>query len=943
MKHPFKLKNAALLMALAAVYPLTAHSAAGVAQFAVGDVSVRRGATNLPVNKGQVIESGDNIVTGASGQTQIRFSDGGFVSLTPNSQFNINRYADENDAGKDSFAVSFLRGGMRAITGLIGKRKAENYKVTTNTATIGIRGSAFSAKINPDGTMDVAGEQDSIEVCTNAGCVSLIVGEIVRVDSADRLPRRTALRSNVPPLVARKDLFIPENPAEITPIALPSLLNGEIGGMSALFSVGNGDVDYYLRGGEDPSDGVATFATGLMTSHIGSSNPYGGSSVLVQKTGTDAGSFGHVGTATDPGLIAWGYWGTGVFSAGGMQESLISVASPSDDQGVHYVVGRPTPHAQMPVTGAARFGLLGGTAPTAWDSEMEVLRVGTLVDARLNVDFQQGRVIGSVNTRFDVDGETVGVDIVDLALLNGSVFQSVGCGNGYFSGFFTGNQASRAGLAYGRDNTSVGDVRGTAVLLNGLGGATGMASLFASSDADLFDNSPRGGDDGSTGTAFFSGNQLLEHDDGDSFFSPNLLALAGSSSSSGSLGNVADADFVGWGYWGNATYNLESLATGLHHVVGRPTPQDQLPVSGTARYDLAGSTAPTASLDGTTLTGQLLSAGLNVDFGSLRVNAYFNTTFTLVGGQVVPVLVSGMGFTNENATFSGSDDFDSFYNGFFVGNQASRAAVIYGTYDSLVGEVRGAAAFQKGGSGDAHSDQSGIVAMFASGDNFIFDTAPRGDPFAYDGSASFVGTYLYYHDDNDGSYGGSSVLSTQSSPPGAGALGAVGDADFLGWGYWANGNASGNVGDGSLRDVHYLAGRPTPAGQMPVTGTATYNLAGGTRPTATDGATTLIGTLVGASLSADFSSGIVNATVNTQFTQANGSVVGVGITDQASISGSRFSSLGCGNGSVNGFFTGNLAARAGIVYSKSATPVGLVRGAAGFVRGTSSGLSNQLD
>ena len=51
---------------------------------------------------------------------------------------------------------------------------------------------------------------------------------------------------------------------------------------------------------------------------------------------------------------------------------------------------------------------------------------------------------------------------------------------------------------------------------------------------------------------------------------------------------------------------------------------------------------------------------------------------------------------------------------------------------------------------------------------------------------------------------------------------------------------------------------------------------------------------------------------------------------------STFRSVGCGDGNVNGFFTGALAARAGIVYSKSGTPVGLVRGAAGFTRGAIS-------
>ena len=467
MKHPFKLKNAVLLMALAAVYPLTAHSAAGVAQFAVGDVSVRRGPANLPVSKGQLIESGDSIVTGSSGQAQIRFSDGGLVSLTPNSQFNINRYADENDASKDSFAVSFLRGGMRAITGLIGKRKSDNYKVTTNTATIGIRGSAFSAKINPDGTMDVAGEQDTIEVCTNAGCVTLIVGEIVRVDSQDRLPSRTAQRSNVPPLAAREELFTPENPADITPPVLPA--NAELtqqSGIAALFASGDDFIfDGSPRGGDPYSySGGASFIGSFLTQHDDGEMGYGGSSVLSTTITTpNSGALGAVG---DADFIGWGYWATG--SASGPIGN-----GPVTD--VHYLAGRPTPHDQMPVTGSASYNLAGGTSPTATSNGTTL--TGTLVGASLTAYFDGGYVEATVNTRFTPGvGGPVDVTITDLAVISGSRFSSIGCGNGNVNGFFTGSLAARAGIVYSKSGTPVGLVRGAAGFNRGT--SSGLSTVY---------------------------------------------------------------------------------------------------------------------------------------------------------------------------------------------------------------------------------------------------------------------------------------------------------------------------------------------------------------------------------------------------------------------------------------------------------------------------------
>jgi hypothetical protein len=199
METNFKLKNQVLLLALAAVYPLQSLAAAGVAQYTAGPVS--RATATAPaaaLAKGNDVDSGDTIVTGPGGRAQIRFSDGGMVSLAPNSQFRLSNYADQNDPAKDRFLVDFLRGGMRAITGLIGKRNTANYKVTTTTATVGIRGSAFNATYNPDGSLTVSTEQDSIEVCTTTGCIGLNVGESARVASADELPTRTDLRTSLP-------------------------------------------------------------------------------------------------------------------------------------------------------------------------------------------------------------------------------------------------------------------------------------------------------------------------------------------------------------------------------------------------------------------------------------------------------------------------------------------------------------------------------------------------------------------------------------------------------------------------------------------------------------------------------------------------------------------------------------------------------------------------
>lgn len=219
-----------LWMAVAAAWPLQGLAAAGTVQFAAGDVQLRRAAGALPAVKGSEVESGDIVVTGANGRAQIRFSDGGLVALYPDSHFMVTRYADTGNAAQDQFAVNLVRGGLRAITGWIGKRDARNYKVTTPTALVGIRGSAFLIAFNEQGELLVSGEQDEIEVCTGAGCVGVKAGESVRVISSSQLPVYTHTRAVLPvplppaPWVIGEQLKSERNasaPAEIPPPTPP--------------------------------------------------------------------------------------------------------------------------------------------------------------------------------------------------------------------------------------------------------------------------------------------------------------------------------------------------------------------------------------------------------------------------------------------------------------------------------------------------------------------------------------------------------------------------------------------------------------------------------------------------------------------------------------------------------------------------------------------------
>lgn len=111
-----------------------------------GTLSVRKadGAARI-LSQLSEVESGDTLTTEKDSFARLKFTDGGDVTLRPNSIFRIESYAyQEAEPNKDSFLMSMLKGGLRTVTGLVGKRgNRDAYRLETPNATIGIRGTYY--------------------------------------------------------------------------------------------------------------------------------------------------------------------------------------------------------------------------------------------------------------------------------------------------------------------------------------------------------------------------------------------------------------------------------------------------------------------------------------------------------------------------------------------------------------------------------------------------------------------------------------------------------------------------------------------------------------------------------------------------------------------------------------------------------------------------------
>ncbi len=93
------------------------------------------------------VEQGDTLVAEKNTYAQIRFIDHSEITLRPGTTFKIEAFAyDAARPEGDSASFSLVKGGLRSITGLLGKRNREKFELKTPAATIGIRGTTFVAQ-----------------------------------------------------------------------------------------------------------------------------------------------------------------------------------------------------------------------------------------------------------------------------------------------------------------------------------------------------------------------------------------------------------------------------------------------------------------------------------------------------------------------------------------------------------------------------------------------------------------------------------------------------------------------------------------------------------------------------------------------------------------------------------------------------------------------------
>jgi hypothetical protein len=377
-----------LLVALAAAVPLPLLAApAAHVEFTIGDAQLARpGAVAAPLTKGAEVNSGDTVLTN-SGRVQLRFSDGAYVSLQPGSEFRIDDYRfDGKTDGTERGVFSLLKGGLRTITGLVGRTNRKAYQVNTSVATIGIRGTEYAIAYTNSITGSVG--EGEVQACNAGGCGNFTSGESFFIPSPEIKPTLTYKKTDLPPQqpgdvpggrfhsANDSTKVFPFQPFAagdvVTPAGVPrSLSSGSLSSPPVTPITGAPLLDgVYAYNSSSPYYSALT-------------NGFTSSQVVFDASGAVISLAGVLPAAPttqfgNDGVIGWGQF---------VESSTLAP--------VHYAVGLPVSNLSDLVTArrVATYALLGATLPT--DSASGAV-VGKLDSFVLSVDFGQNNATGTM-------------------------------------------------------------------------------------------------------------------------------------------------------------------------------------------------------------------------------------------------------------------------------------------------------------------------------------------------------------------------------------------------------------------------------------------------------------------------------------------------------------------------------------------------------------------
>ncbi|HEX5786275.1 MAG TPA: FecR family protein [Burkholderiaceae bacterium] len=197
------------LAALPALPAWASEPAAAQVKLVQGEVQITsaNGHHRQPL-VGEAVHVGDLITTGPGSELHAQWSDGAYLAARPRSSIRVDAFRLQGDP-QDLSWITLLQGGLRMVTGWIGKAHRPGFRLKTPVATIGIRGTDFELQhLGPtDGTpADELGThilvlEGATVLFNDSGEVDVPEGQAAWVDREGQAPQK---HEQVPAFLRRR-------------------------------------------------------------------------------------------------------------------------------------------------------------------------------------------------------------------------------------------------------------------------------------------------------------------------------------------------------------------------------------------------------------------------------------------------------------------------------------------------------------------------------------------------------------------------------------------------------------------------------------------------------------------------------------------------------------------------------------------------------------------
>ncbi len=119
--------------------------------------AVSSDGTTRALAKGDSVFEGETIKTGTTCYVKIKYTDGGMMLLRPKTELRIEKYAGP-ETGATQSVTELLKGGMRSVTGTVTEKDKAAYKVKSQVAVLGIRGTDYTLRLCQNDCADLQHE-----------------------------------------------------------------------------------------------------------------------------------------------------------------------------------------------------------------------------------------------------------------------------------------------------------------------------------------------------------------------------------------------------------------------------------------------------------------------------------------------------------------------------------------------------------------------------------------------------------------------------------------------------------------------------------------------------------------------------------------------------------------------------------------------------------------